>query len=84
MSEASALPDIASNPDAVLGDTGATWRNGQPPSYRRTREYYEQSEWPRECNQRASHELNVLSQEEDLDRWFARGHCFEPGQELGD
>jgi hypothetical protein len=45
------LPDIATNPDAVLGDLDAKWRtgsgpNGQPPlgPYRKTREYYNASE----------------------------------------
>jgi len=38
------LPDIASNPDAVLSDVNCAWRHNLPPSYKRTREYYNQSE----------------------------------------
>lgn len=39
------LPDIATDADAVLGDVGAQWRHGLPPSYKRTREYYDKSMW---------------------------------------
>lgn len=44
MSEASELPDFVLDPNAVLKDTEASWRHGAPPSYAKTREFYEKSE----------------------------------------
>lgn len=46
MADAQGLPDYVLDPNAVLGDTDAAWRYGRPPSYKKTREYYEQSTSP--------------------------------------
>lgn len=43
MADTEGLPDYVLDPNAVLGDTDAAWRYGRPPSYKKTREYYEQS-----------------------------------------
>ncbi|EAU35603.1 conserved hypothetical protein [Aspergillus terreus NIH2624] len=43
MSEASELPDFVLDPNAVLKDTEASWRHGAPPSYAKTREFYEKT-----------------------------------------
>ncbi len=37
------LPDIVTNPDAVLGDNVA-WRFKRAPDYSKTRKWYEESE----------------------------------------
>ncbi|KAL4912139.1 hypothetical protein BDW62DRAFT_206742 [Aspergillus aurantiobrunneus] len=37
------LPDYVLDPNAVLNDTDASWRHGKPPSYTKTREYYEKT-----------------------------------------
>lgn len=34
------LPDYATDPNAVLRDTDARWRNGGPPDYSKAREHY--------------------------------------------
>lgn len=38
------LPDLATNPDAVLQDDVA-WRFKRAPDYSKTRKYYEESEY---------------------------------------
>ena len=38
------LPDLATNPDAVLGDDVA-WRFKRAPDYSKTRKYFEESEY---------------------------------------
>ncbi|KAL5359690.1 hypothetical protein BJX96DRAFT_60863 [Aspergillus floccosus] len=43
MSEAAGLPDFVLDPNAVLKDTEASWRHGAPPSYAKTREFYEKT-----------------------------------------
>ncbi|KAL2816647.1 hypothetical protein BDW59DRAFT_136676 [Aspergillus cavernicola] len=43
MSDTEGLPDYVLDPNAVLGDTDAAWRYGRPPSYTKTREYYEKT-----------------------------------------
>ncbi|GES61543.1 pathogen-related protein [Aspergillus terreus] len=43
MSEAPELPDFVLDPNAVLKDTEASWRHGAPPSYAKTREFYEKT-----------------------------------------
>lgn len=43
MADTQGLPDYVLDPNAVLGDTNAAWRYGRPPSYKKTREYYEQT-----------------------------------------
>ncbi|KAK8011329.1 hypothetical protein PG990_010294 [Apiospora arundinis] len=37
------LPDYMTDPNAVLKDTNAEWRHGQPPDYSKTRRVFEQS-----------------------------------------
>ena len=37
------LPDYLLDPNAVLNDTGANWRYGQPPDYSSTRKVYGES-----------------------------------------
>ncbi|KAI9369918.1 hypothetical protein BJX61DRAFT_536050 [Aspergillus egyptiacus] len=37
------LPDYVLDANAVLADKDITWRHGRPPSYTKTREYYEQT-----------------------------------------
>lgn len=46
MADTQGLPDYVLDPNAVLGDINAAWRYGRPPSYKKTREYYEQSTSP--------------------------------------
>ncbi|KAL4878479.1 hypothetical protein BJY04DRAFT_221200 [Aspergillus karnatakaensis] len=43
MADSQGLPDYVFNPNAVLGDTDAIWRHGKPPSYTKTRDYYEKT-----------------------------------------
>ncbi|KAB8235918.1 uncharacterized protein BDW43DRAFT_15859 [Aspergillus alliaceus] len=43
MGDTPALPDYVLDPDAVLKDTEAAWRHGQPPNYSKTREFYEKT-----------------------------------------
>lgn len=38
-----ALPDFMSDPNAVLKDVGAHWRNTQPPDYTKTRKFYSET-----------------------------------------
>lgn len=38
------LPDLATNPDAVLGDD-VSWRFKRAPDYSKTRKYFEESEY---------------------------------------
>jgi hypothetical protein len=40
---APALPDYFTDPNAVLGDTSATWRYGKPPDYSNTRKVFAES-----------------------------------------
>ncbi|KAL4998739.1 hypothetical protein BDV10DRAFT_166151 [Aspergillus recurvatus] len=37
------LPDYVLDPNAVLGDTAASWRYNRPPDYSKTREYFEKT-----------------------------------------
>lgn len=37
------LPDLATNPDAVLSDN-VSWRFGRAPDYTKTRDFFEKSE----------------------------------------
>ena len=37
------LPDYLFDPNAVLKDTSAKWRHGQPPDYSNTRKVFEES-----------------------------------------
>lgn len=39
------LPDLATDPDAVLKDD-VSWRFKRAPDYSKTRKYYEESEYP--------------------------------------
>ncbi|OTA83895.1 hypothetical protein M434DRAFT_378080 [Hypoxylon sp. CO27-5] len=39
----SALPDFMNDPNAVLKDIDAQWRNSQPPDYTRTRKFYSET-----------------------------------------
>ncbi|KAL4787339.1 hypothetical protein BJX76DRAFT_318916 [Aspergillus varians] len=48
------LPDYVLDPNAVLGDADAKWRYGRPPSYTKTRDYYEQT-------RQMTHEAGSLS-----------------------
>lgn len=52
MADTQGLPDYVLDPNSVLGDINAAWRYGRPPSYKKTREYYEQSTSPssQHCN----------------------------------
>lgn len=38
-------PDYLLSPDAVLGDSSASWRYGRAPDYSKTRAVWEQSEY---------------------------------------
>ncbi|KAI1133976.1 hypothetical protein F5Y05DRAFT_417641 [Hypoxylon sp. FL0543] len=48
--QASAVPDFMSDPNAVLKDIDAQWRNTNPPDYTRTRKFYSET---RQCNHQA-------------------------------
>ncbi|KAK9386011.1 hypothetical protein V1515DRAFT_197700 [Lipomyces mesembrius] len=37
------IPDYATDPNAVLNDTDATWRHGAPPNYSNTRKVFEET-----------------------------------------
>lgn len=40
---APAIPDYLASPNAVLGDTDATWRYGRAPDYSKTRRVWAES-----------------------------------------